>query len=412
MDSQQKSIYFYIDQSIVRVIRKEPFYGHILGNVTRRVESTIPTAAVSLNQSGISLLVNPDFFIKELNSEERCAVLKHEILHLVFKHLFRINEKITNHFIFNIAADLVVNQFVKPWPLPNSAYTLDKFSDLNLKPNKSLEYYYTKLIEDKNDSPLKYENIYKNISHSYHGYWASQGGEGSNKSDDIETKNADNILSKKLCQIHEDSFNRILKSAKERISDKEWGSLPGSVRDSLDIEKSNKISNVNWKRCLRIFVSAGFKTRLITSKRKRSKRFPLNPGIRVKRDKHISIIIDTSASIDNDTMSLFFNEIRSIWKTGVSILIIESDAKVGKVYTYQGKTPDIISGGGGTNFDPAFDWIKENSRKKYDGCIYLTDGFAPSPTIEPPCRVLWAISPTGKGGEHLKFGRQLIIKCN
>ena len=153
MDSQQKSIYFYIDQSIVRVIRKEPFYGHILGNVTRRVESTIPTAAVSLNQSGISLLVNPDFFIEELNSDERCAVLKHEILHLVFKHLFRINEKITNHFIFNIAADLVVNQFVKPWPLPNSAYTLDKFSDLNLKPNKSLEYYYTKLIEDKNDSP-------------------------------------------------------------------------------------------------------------------------------------------------------------------------------------------------------------------------------------------------------------------
>ena len=68
--------------------------------------------------------------------------------------------------------------------------------------------------------------------------------------------------------------------------------------------------------------------------------------------------------------------------------------------------------GGGTNFDPAFDWIKENSRKKYDGCIYLTDGFAPSPTIEPPCRVLWAISPTGKGGEHLKFGRQLIIKSN
>jgi hypothetical protein len=48
----------------------------------------------------------------KLNDSERIAVLKHETLHLVFKHLFRNRKYCTNSFLYNIAADLVVNQYI------------------------------------------------------------------------------------------------------------------------------------------------------------------------------------------------------------------------------------------------------------------------------------------------------------
>lgn len=69
-----------LEQSIVMVLRREPFYGHLLGSVVRRIDSTIPTAAVTLSPLGVSLVVNPRFFVEQLNREERCAVIKHEIL--------------------------------------------------------------------------------------------------------------------------------------------------------------------------------------------------------------------------------------------------------------------------------------------------------------------------------------------
>ena len=49
--------------------------------------------------------------------------------------------------LFNIAADLVVNQFIGSWKLPDSAVTLRSFPDLELKQNQTLEWYYEKLIK-------------------------------------------------------------------------------------------------------------------------------------------------------------------------------------------------------------------------------------------------------------------------
>ncbi|MBM5793780.1 MAG: hypothetical protein FJ057_07580, partial [Cyanobacteria bacterium K_DeepCast_0m_m1_088] len=131
-----------LDQCIVMVLRQEPFFGHLLGSVVRRLDQRIPTAAVTLSPLGVSLVVNPSFLMDQLSRPERCAVIKHEILHLVFKHLFRFEAPGTDRLRLNIAADLVVNQLIHPWPLPGSAITLASFPGLELSPNKSVDYYY------------------------------------------------------------------------------------------------------------------------------------------------------------------------------------------------------------------------------------------------------------------------------
>ena len=136
-----------------------------------------------------------------------------------------------------------------------------------------------------------------------------------------------------------------------------------------------------------------------------SKRFGTRPGIKIKRFQKLAVAIDTSGSINIDDFNDFFGEIHSMWRFGAEIDVLECDADVQKKYSYRGRTPKFVHGGGGTSFDPVFEHIRSNRFERYDGCIYLTDGYAPEPKIKPPCKVFWCITKDGKVGPHLKFGR-------
>jgi predicted metal-dependent peptidase len=98
-----------------------------------------------------------------------------------------------------------------------------------------------------------------------------------------------------------------------------------------------------------------------------------------------------------------------MWQNGAEIEVVECDSQVQRVYSYNGTTPKEISGGGGTDFDPVFSYTRRNRKVHYDGLIYLTDGYADVPTIKPPCRLLWVITPGGTK-ENIAFGNVIEIK--
>ena len=406
-----------LDQCIVMVLRQEPFYGHLLGSVIRRLDPDIPTAAVTLSPLGVSLVVNPDFFMNELSALERCAVIKHEILHLVLKHLFRFDKLGTDRLRLNIAADLVVNQLVHPWPLPSSAITLSSFPELRLSPNKSVEHYYRRL-EQQASQQSGFDLILQQkltASHSHHARWAASGGEGFSQDEsqssslaDAQSRRPAPSLSEDLAKILEQTFDRQLQRARSRLTSKQWGQVPGSLRSML--EEADRVSEpqVDWKRALRIFASAGYRTRIVATTRKRSKRFGTYPGVRIRRERRLAVVIDTSGSIDNDTLVSFFTEISKIYGTGADVMIIEADAKVQRTYLYKGRAPEQTGGGGGTDFNPAFEWMR-SEHLRFDGCIYLTDGYADEPTVKPPCRLLWVVTANGRTGDHLPWGKQIQI---
>jgi predicted metal-dependent peptidase len=141
-----------------------------------------------------------------------------------------------------------------------------------------------------------------------------------------------------------------------------------------------------------------------------SKRYGTRPGIRIKQYKKIAVAIDTSGSIQETTLAQFFKEIDTIYRNGAEVFIIECDAAVGNAYPYKKNAPIKIIGGGGTNYDPAFEYINKNKKLQIDACVYLTDGFAPEPTIKPRCKLLYVITPDGKTGEHLKWGKIITMK--
>lgn len=408
-----------LEQSIVMVLRKEPFYGHLLGSVMRRIDSSIPTAAVTLSPLGVSLVVNPRFFIEQLNRDERCAVIKHEILHLVLRHLFRFEDAGMDRTLLNLAADLVVNQLVYPWPLPEGAITLESFPQLQLRPNKSVEHYYKALERGRQMSG--FQALLQKLAsgnHSHHGHWADRGGEGfSADSEPSTTANAGSSggcsppkLTEQLARILEESFNRQLQRARNRLTDRQWGDVPGSIRALLEQRQDGEGGTVDWKRALRLFASAGYRTRVVATTRRRSRRFGTYPGVRIRRERSLAVVVDTSGSIGAQELSSFFAEIALIHRTGSDVLVIECDAAVGATYPYRGEPPKTIHGGGGTDFTPAFRWLRDEAGKRFDGCIYLTDGCAAAPEVRPPCRLLWVLTPSGQGGEHLRWGKQIRME--
>jgi len=403
-----------VSRGIVALLLKEPFYGHLLGGVVRRIDERIPTAAVSLTPQGLQLIVNPDFFMNELKKDERVAVIKHEALHLLFRHLYRPLIKKGDSKLFNIAADIVVNQHIAPWPLPDMAVTLKEFPDMGLLADQSLEWYYeklSKLSEDINKgkassspkSSAALEQALNEPQQGDHSFWFAGGGEGFGNEGD-EPK-----LTESFRQTLEADLERHLMRARDQTKPKDWGSLPAQIRTELDQVAERRKPKIDWKRTLRLFASSGYRTEVVSTNRRMSKRFGTFPGIRIQRKQRIAVVIDTSGSISQDVLTVFFSEIHGIWKNGGEIVVIECDAKVQQTYLYKGKMPEKVKGGGGTVFDPALDWVRQPRNGPFDACIFLTDGCAGQPVVGPRCPLLWVVTFDGNTGEHLKFGRTVQL---
>ena len=463
-----------LSRAVIKLMLEEPFFAHFLGKVTRVISKDVTkTAAVGIRNKAICLFVNPNFFLNELKTvEERIAVLKHEVLHLVFKHLFRHQEN-WHPRTANIAADLSVNQFVYPWPLPEGAVLLDQFSVLNLAAEENMEYYYEKLLEAKQAAPQKIEDLQNELGagqedgeindgqgdpspgdgqgddENNHGEDlqpdTNQGKDGQKSPDELAKELSDwerirDILKEEESEEggsrgspgsgsggggkvwmddhgkwapgdeeEENKIDDLIMGAVERT--KAHGSMPGWLSDLINAILEKRKPQIDWKRSLRLFANNSRRTRVKGTMKRYSKRFGKpNPGIRIKSFQKIAVIIDTSGSVIDEDLSLFFGEIHGMWKNGAEITVIECDAAVQRTYPYRGELPKGVAGRGGTVFNPAFQYLRDESRRQiFDGCIYLTDGYAETPTIKPPCKLLWVITPDGTD-ENVAFGQAVQLK--
>ena len=397
-----KDVQEELSRCIIQMLFKEPFFNHLLSGVVRVVTEDVPTAAVSFSGNKIQLLVNESFFIKELRSQtNRVAVIKHESLHLLFKHLFRMDLRNYDRSLFNIAADLVVNQFIGSWKLPDSAVTLRTFPDLGLEQNQTVEWYYEKLIKLRDASsagnpfPKSADALSKILDKTIHGDHSHWG----------VSKDAKGQVD---AYAAETELDRMIIQARDRTPSKYHGTIPGEINTLIDSLIESRKPKVDWRRALRIFATNSRRTYLFSTMHRISKRYGTRPGIKVKQFQKIAVAVDTSGSVSDTDLGIFFTEIDAMYKQGAEIVVIECDAEVQRTYNYNGQLPTEVAGRGGTVFDPVFAFLRSNRLTHYDGCIYLTDGYADEPTIRPPCPLLWVITSNGDAGDHLRFGR--IIK--
>ena len=384
-----------LEQAAIALLRQEPFYAHLLTSLRRVYSTEVPTAAVSATGRGATLWVNPLFFVNQVSERERIGV--HELLHLMFKHPWRETANMPDSRLRNIAADLVVNQFVAPFPLPKGAIVLESFPDLT--PDQTMEWYYKKLRElDSSSDPRAKAALEKAFETSktqdcaakWHEKGHEEGGVDSVDDSKDSTETAKTPIHG-IGDLGETIVRGLVARAKARTSLKEWGTLPLGVQQMVN-ELCSPPRNP-WKRLLRLFAGRGSRTVVRSTRLRESTRFPGQPGTKIKRLHRLVVAVDTSGSIGPEVLSEFLNEINGIARTGADITLIECDCQIHNVAPYHRRLKPEFKGGGGTDFNPVMQWLRDNVRKNIGGCIYLTDGFAAKPTIDPRCKVLWVITP-------------------
>ncbi|WP_444898175.1 vWA domain-containing protein [Microbulbifer sp. SSSA005] len=391
------SKYEQLTRISTKILLHEPFYGHFMLGMPKSLDECVDTACVSLiNKQVIKLSINPQFWAS-LSENHQYGLIKHELLHVVFRHLFAQREY-SNKTVFNIAADLAVNQYIKQEQLPKGAITLDKFFYLrplygiSLEPMKSAKYYYQKLMDAIKAEPFKPISNYEN-----------QHGKITPLTDLISEDNQEqkkhkswqefSALNPSEIKVMEYQLHGQVKHVMNRLSthQKAAGHLPSSLTEYLKSFLEEYKPQVDWKRTVKRFAASSNSTFIKNTLRRPSKRYGTTPGIKVRRHQRILVALDTSASVPIDYFDTFFGELHQIWKNGAEVIITECDANIQKTYKYLGVKPEFVHGRGGTSFNPPIQLANQEIHP--DGIIYFTDGGAPIPSYKSRCPILWVIVP-------------------
>ena len=355
-----------LGRAVIGLIRQEPFFGHLLSGINREITNATTSARLTFHKGRPLIRVNPDFFLgASVTDGHRSSIVKHEVLRMLLNHEKRQRPDMDDQ-IFNLASNVVINQLIgEKWPLPPDAIHLDSFP-FDLPPDQTLDWYYRELLEHADEIPQDMD--------AGHSDRHADGDPGT------ETDDA----------IAEHELARAVRDARDR-SAADFGDVPAVVQAAIEPLVGVLEPKVDWRRVIRMFTASSRQTRIANTLRRPSKRYGTYPGIRVKRFHRLAVIIDTSGSINPESLAAFFTEVRTIWRQGSSVTIIEADNEVRSSWEYKGQAPGDARGRGGTLFDPALQFVAD-ANPSFDAALYFTDGKAPTPRVRTKCEVLWVLS--------------------
>jgi predicted metal-dependent peptidase len=356
------------------LIFTEPFYGLFLIGINKTYSEQIPTAGVSKHNIGIQLTINPEFY-NDLSEDHRYGLIKHELLHIAFGHLL-LRDLYSNHKLFNIAADLEINQYILESKLPTGGLLLSSFPELDLPTKAGTKKYYELLEQAQEDGSCPSLDALMNKMDGESEYCHSTWNEFDNLSEP----------DKKLLQKQVE--HQLKESAEQTV--KKCGSIPGEMSDIISRLLHIEPAKFDWKGYLRRFVGNSSIVYTKKLRRKYNKRYAANPGLKIKFKNHILVGVDTSGSVNNEELKEFFSELTHMHKTGHKISVAQCDTSLRSIEEFQPKKDWEIHGRGGTSFQPVIDHYNER-KGVYTALIYLTDGEAYAPE-NCPKNALWVHS--------------------
>ena len=405
----------------MKFLSRYPF----LGNVALNLE-LVPVRDPALGTAatdGKKIYFDIDF-LSRLNVEQTMFVLGHEVYHNVMMHFLRKESRDIE--LFNIATDLEVNQLLKKdgFPVLDCALMPSK---LDLSNDCSAEEYYDMLIEWQKYSQKHY------VSGFFEG---SSGKSSCPKSMDVHIYGKNEELkpartSDKYGEVTEHDEDFCPEPTKENITrireiavaaaqsfERTRGTLPDHIKKIINsmlkpeikwqdvlaqfAMKTNGAGNTSWSRPNRRFTWSGT---FLPSKE--------SPSLK------IAVGLDTSGSIDQDTMARFLGEIKGISDCypQYAIDILQCDARIQKASHFASDEMPIdlaskefrtVSGGGGTVMKPVFDYISLNGLD-IDACVMFTDGDIDEQNASdaPEYPVLWV---TTQREDKIHFGEIVRFK--
>jgi len=395
-----------IQKARTTLLLDHPFFGTLLFRLGGKASRSVATMATD----GVSLFYNPEF-VDTLNAAELAGVLAHEVMHPALQHHTRRGDRSPTRW--NMACDYAINPI-----LVDAGLTLPKdvLSDSRFR-GMSAERIYNLIEEDEKQEGSSGE------SGGQSGIGSAAPEDGSLQNDESGNEPQAPSTPGGVGQVLDAPEPEAESGASVAEQAREWqiaveqaetvakvaGKLPGSA---VRAKEASQAARVDWRELLRRAWSDTMPADYSwTCPNRRHVWAGLYlPGITSEGVGEIAIAVDCSGSISPRQLGLFEAEIRSILagQRPRLVHVLYFDTAVQKVETYQAGQPVSLSpvGGGGTDFTPCFDWLREHGIvPQY--LVFLTDLCGRFPSEAPTFPVIWASTET----QRAPFGQVVPMEA-
>lgn len=349
-----------------------PFLAEFLLRFKYKEKPDIGTMGVLVKDNRVELAYSPDF-IESLPRLELEGVLFHEILHILNKFHDRIGNRV--HDIFNIAQDACINETVVQTSINGSLLEIPEYG-VRMQKIRNEGYDGEEISEAVYDFLYEKADKFYFVQPSGGSSESSPGGTSDPSEEEGDKKTfstTDNHEGHRtLDEVEKAALEELVSNARSRS----FGSMSGNAVSTIKQLISAK--KIPWRKKLAMLLSRyvnepGNIYENTWSKRNR-RNLPL-PGIR-KQSKKLVISVDTSGSVSDRDLSMFFDQIEKLVKDYAMLTIVEWDTQVHRAYQYKkGDWKKIkVHGRGGTDIQDLYDYVNTHL-KKTSLLINFTDGY-------------------------------------
>lgn len=366
-DEQAKAIDTLITAR-VRLLIRHPFFGNMATRL-RLVDAS--NWCGTLATDGRTFYYNVGF-VNKLSAQEAEFGFAHEVLHNVFDHMGRRNER--DPQLSNIAADYAVNQILVDERIGIVPKFIKIFQD-----SKYRGWSYEQIYEDVESKAIKIDmkTLGELLDEHLDGDEDKGQGNGGEDGDGDQEGNGRPKLSEEDKKKIRDEIKEAMISAMQNT---EAGRMPAGLSRFITEFTEPKM---DWRELLRMNIQSILKSNFSFSRpnRKSQHSGAVLPGMMNDETVDVSVAIDMSGSISDDMAKDFISEVKGIMDEYVdfNLDLWCFDTNVYNYAKFTGDTADEImdykvKGGGGTDFEANWNFMKEEGiePKKF---IMFTDGY-------------------------------------
>jgi len=351
----------------VGLLLRHPFFGNMATRLRiQAADEWLGTAAVD----GRNLYFNTQFF-NAMNNKEIEFVIAHEILHCVFDHLGRRDER--NPMLYNIAADYIVNNLLVRDRIGTIPSIVSCYQDFKYEGWSSEEVYDELFKEAKKNG----EEYLKQLGEMLDEHLDLEGDGSEEGNNGKDGKGRPKYSKAEMDQIRDEVKEAMINASQTAGA----GNTPAGVARMI---KELTEPKMNWRELIRQQIQSTIKSDFTFSRpsRKGWHTGAILPGMDFQDTIDLCICIDMSGSIGNSQAADFLGEIQGIMEEfkDYKIKLWCFDTQVYNEQDFSADNGESlvdyeILGGGGTDFMVNWTYMKENDiqPKKF---LMFTDGYA------------------------------------
>jgi predicted metal-dependent peptidase len=307
-------------------------------------------------------------FIMMLKPKEVEFLVGHEVLHVVYDHMGRRNER--DPQIWNIADDYTVNADLKRHGVGQFITTVPCLYETKYD-GKPAEEIYDDLM--KNVQKINLDDLIDKLLDDH------MDGDGDEDSDD-----GDGDKKGKRPRMSAEEREQARQEMKQAIIQAAQGAEAGTIPKGVErLIKEVTDPQMPWRELIQTNLTSAIRTDYswMRPSRRGWHMDAIMPGMTPGEEIDVVVALDMSGSISNKQAQAFLGEIGGMMDSfdGYKVHIFCFDTETYNPQDFSSENMDRIDeyepqGGGGTDFDCIFDYLKENAIEP-NRLIVFTDGY-------------------------------------